>query len=907
MWPKSNSAVDFKGVCRVDSLFCKPCDILIEALQLTGGGFSVPGPKKLKAVLYLYFNQGIYMRLSRTLSRLSASASMIAIAASLPAISPAMAQQTAQAQGLALEEIVVTARKVEENLMTVPIAITAFGEKDIEAIGIKQLGDVMVMTPSFHFVNQQGGSGRNDRSSNALVFRGLFLANNVGLNSGGQLFVDGAPVIGAQPPSIIDVERIEVLKGPQSAYFGRSTFVGAINFVTRDPSDSFKGRVNAEASSFGSHDTSVSFEGPLVEDKVSARIAGRDFVRGGQFENAGNTNERLGRQTTRSVSGSAVFKPSDGFKAKTYINYFQDNDGAPAQGALKQGEFTGRANADGSCTPFTTLAPGVASGTVTANSRASLGYYCGTLPKVEGNLLSLISGDYDLTNATTRNNLFNPNPNWIIFPTTFNRHGGIKRRAFQADLRMDYDTTEGYSLSSLTAYHKERTMTLIDLNYRDGHDRVNPLFSAATSATRVPWMQFLLVSQNKSRDWSQELRVTSPQDQPFRVTAGGNYLRAHSPGGTVYGQTTSGPLFTAAITQQDVKTPAVFGAAYYDVMEQLTVSAEARYQWDKIITTPKVGITGNPVTGAAANPLQNTFKSFSPRVSVDYKYADNSTVYALFSRGYRPGGFNAGLVTANQATLDALRAVVPSAGVSFEQEKLDNWEVGIKSSFMDGRGRATLTLYSDKWANGQVANSVPVTIPGPTPGTTVANLIGLTINNGIARLKGIEFEGQFQATEELKLSATAGLNDSKVKSYGIGTGNCSDCNFVYGSFAGAIGRTLPTAPKYTWTGSAEYTDNLTGEFDWFGRVDYQHQGSNFTDLSNVAKVGSSDNINLRLGMRNKAMSIEAFVTNATQNRVMKSALLGIDVFTFLVPPNKNEIRFSPADPRAFGIRGSYNF
>ena len=120
------------------------------------------------------------MRLSQIFSRLSLSVSVIAISASLPAITPAQAQQTAQAQGLALEEIIVTARKVEENLMTVPIAITAFSEKDIQSIGIKQLNDVMLMTPSFNFVNQQGGSGRNDRSSNALVVGGLFLSHNVG-------------------------------------------------------------------------------------------------------------------------------------------------------------------------------------------------------------------------------------------------------------------------------------------------------------------------------------------------------------------------------------------------------------------------------------------------------------------------------------------------------------------------------------------------------------------------------------------------------------------------------------------------------------------------------------------------------------------------------------------------------
>jgi iron complex outermembrane receptor protein len=812
----------------------------------------------------------------------------------------AYAQQQAQAQGLALEEITVTARKVEENLMTVPVAVTAFSEKDIESINIKQLTDVMLMTPSFNFVNQVGGSGRNDRGTNSLVFRGLFLANNSGLNGGGQMFIDGAPVIGAHAPAIADVARIEVLKGPQSAYFGRSTFVGAINYITRDPSmDEFKGRFSAEASSWNSHDLTASFEGPLVEDKVAARVTGRNYRRGGQYTNYANPGaEKLGRQTTGSVSGSLLFTPSDAFKAKTYVNWFEDNDGPPAQGAFKSDTFS-RVNADGSCTPFSAASPaGSAYGTAAANSRASFGYLCGTVPKMSDSVKKLLSGDYDLSNSVTRNAIFNPNPNFIIFDPQFKTDGGIKRHAFQADLRMDYETSGGYTISSLTAHHHDRAMTIIDLNYRDGHDRVNP-FYAASPTTRVPWMQFIQVSQNKTRDYSQELRVTSPQDQSFRWTFGGNYLDAHTPGGPVYGISQTGANFSSSITAGDVSTPAVFGAAYFDFTDALTLSAEARYQWDKIKSTPKVSIAGVPVTNPTI--LEDTFKSFSPRVSLDYEYAEGSTAYALFSRGYRPGGFNAALVTASPAVLAALQAVVPNAGVSYEQEKLDNYEIGLKSTWLDGRARTVLTAFYDEWIGGQVANSIPVTAGG------ITNLIGLTVNNGKAALKGLEFEGQFQATEELKLSGTFGLNDTEIKTYGLGVGNCSDCNNIYGSFGGAIGNRLPTTPKYTWTLSAEYTDELTANYDWYSRVDYMHQGSKYTDFSNVLKVGSSENVNARIGVRNDVFSIEAFVTNLTQNKVMNAALLGVDVFTFLVPPNKNEVRFSPPLPRSVGVRASYNF
>jgi iron complex outermembrane receptor protein len=826
----------------------------------------------------------------------------------------AYAQQQAQAQGLALEEITVTARRVEENLMTVPIAITAFSAKDIEAANIKKLDDVVLMTPSFNYTPQAGASGRNERGSSSLVFRGLFLTNQAtGLVGGGQLFIDGTPVVGAQPPSAADVERIEVLKGPQAVYFGRSTFLGAINYVTKDPSNEFKGRLTAEASSFSSHDASVSFEGPLVEDKLAGRITGRHMHKGGSFVNATNPGgQKFQEQNTGSVSGSLVFTPTDNLKVKTYANWFEDNDGPPAQGAFKQSEFTSRVNADGTCTPFSaTAVRGSAYGTAAAGSRASYGYMCGELPKIKGSTLNLISGDYDFSRQATKTALFNPNKNFLIFDPQFKTSGGLKRHSFQSNMRFDYETEAGYVFSGLTAYHRDKTMVVLDLNYRDSHEIANPLYNASLSATHVPWLQFMQVSQNLTKDWSQELRVTSPQDQDLRFTFGGNYFDGKTPGGTVYGNSAAGPNFSAAITAQEVKTPAVFGAVYYDFTPELTLTLEGRYQWDDLHLQPKIATTGLPVTGTAANPFDKTYKSFSPRVSLDYKFTDDSTIYALFSRGYRPGGFNTGLTTSPPEVITILQQ--SGAGISYLQEKLDNYEAGIKTTFLDGRGRTTLTVYKDTWLNGQVANSIPVSVVLST-GAIFNNLIGLTTNSGKVALKGIEWEGQFQVTKEFRISGNFGLNDSEIKTYGT----CSDCANVYGTptaatgaATGVIGRRLPITPKYTWSAVAEYEDELTDRFDWFARADYAYRGKRYTDFAEAAWIGGYSNVNARIGIRDENMSIEAFVTNLTKNSTIKATATaaGVDLFTFPtgLGPFKNEIRFSPADPRTVGVRASYNF
>src|SRR5262249_8889173 len=125
----------------------------------------------------------------------------------------------AYAQGL--EEIVVTARKKEESLMEVPLSITAVTAETLDSAGIKDVRDIAAFTPGLFISYSISGQS----ISRALTFRGLTVSN------GGQLFIDGAPYVGQANPDIGALERVEVLLGPQSAYFGRSTFTGAVNYI----------------------------------------------------------------------------------------------------------------------------------------------------------------------------------------------------------------------------------------------------------------------------------------------------------------------------------------------------------------------------------------------------------------------------------------------------------------------------------------------------------------------------------------------------------------------------------------------------------------------------------------------------------------------------------------------------
>ncbi len=136
---------------------------------------------------------------------------------------------------MGLEEIVVTARKREESLQEVPLSITAFSAEDIFEKDMLNLEDVGLQTPGFQFVNQ--GNQQPGRYNTQLQFRGLTTAQFSPSFATGALFIDGVYVLnGGTSLTLMDLERVEVIKGPQAAYFGRNTFGGAVNLITRDPS-----------------------------------------------------------------------------------------------------------------------------------------------------------------------------------------------------------------------------------------------------------------------------------------------------------------------------------------------------------------------------------------------------------------------------------------------------------------------------------------------------------------------------------------------------------------------------------------------------------------------------------------------------------------------------------------------
>jgi iron complex outermembrane receptor protein len=387
--------------------------------------------------------------------------------------------------------------------------------------------------------------------------------------------------------------------------------------------------------------------------------------------------------------------------------------------------------------------------------------------------------------------------------------------------------------------------------------------------------------------------VTTPQDWRFRATAGANYLSYVTPGNDNYGIQPSGPGVSGTLTTTTNSTPAVFGGVYYDIVPDLTIGAEARYQWDKITAKAKFPVPVNP---AQREKLSTTYTSFSPRVTLDYKYAPGSVVYALWSRGYRPGGFNTQVVGQPPSVLAGLGSL--NVGVSYAQEKLDNFEAGVKSTWLDNRIQTAIGGYYDLWRNGQVTNSISVQTP------TNIQMVQATQNVGAVDLYGIEFTGAAAVTKQFTVNANANYVHSKIKAYIffpngpriIGTSNVN-------------GRAFPNAPVgWTFTITPTYNDHLAGDWDWFARADWKHRARYYVDATNVAWIGARNTIDLHLGVKRDNLTLEAFALNVNKDYTFQSGEYGADALCCsLGAANVNEIRLLLPAKRQFGVKGTYTF
>jgi outer membrane receptor protein involved in Fe transport len=740
----------------------------------------------------------------------------IALAIGLGAPLPLAAQtqtaqgQTAQAQSGqrsagAIEEIVVTARKREESTFDVPVAVSAFSETKIDREGIKNLGDVAKLTPGLEF--NKGATPGDFRPS----LRGVALIEG---RSNVAILVDGVDITGISlddsfggagsqlVPGLLDLERVEVIRGPQSVYFGRSAFSGAIQFVTKEPGDTFEGKVNAGIGNRGYWEASAHLGGPVVADKLAVKLSATASNFDGYYRNPGN-NLKLGREQTRGLAAQAVFTPTEKIKIKGQLQYIEQDNGHPAGYVIQRGITTvtgvnrlGRSIFQESRIGISTVIP-----------------YKGAESTITRGVLNV---EWDVSDAFT-----------FSATTGLNQNDGVNE--FDFDLR------------------PQNTPQLVPAG--PGVFNCLPLVCVGIFDYDIWLNQF-----------SQEARVRYDNGGALRVMVGGYYFdEAYKQ--TEYNRFIGSRAFVGATREnivprpyrQDTTTESVFGSVEYDFTPQITGTAEVRYNHEKIIgqapTFVDLTQTGSPVITFRGT---SKFNSVNPRFALNYKPNDDISFYASAARGTKPGGLNLSLV------VDRLRA--------YDQESIWTYEAGSKGQLLDGRVQYSGAVYYSDWKNVQVINAcfgsaVPFG-PEPECPLSAASNLNYIINAKKAEAYGLELEAAANVTDWLSVNAAYSYTESKFKDFVARDVFPAPSTPANRQFAP---NKLPLVPKHTIVASVRVSQPLTDAIGGYVEFGGRYTSAKWARFDNRVLIKGKATFNVRVGFEGEMWDVTVFGDNIFNN------------------------------------------
>ncbi|HPF25775.1 MAG TPA: TonB-dependent receptor [Steroidobacteraceae bacterium] len=711
-----------------------------------------------------------------------------------------------------LQEVVVTARKREEPLQDVPLTITALTAETLAAAGVRDVKQLSNLTPGFHFENPGGRQNSQPR------IRGMDINTANPTRQNASFFVDGVYMPGStQTLDFSEFERIEVIKGPQSALFGRQTFGGAVNFVSKDPGEELGFDVVGTAGTAGLEEYSASLSGPIIADKLYGRVHLRSYEFDGRYRNSLN-NERLGAQQSRSGSAVLVWKPLDTLRFDLRYMRQSDDDGPAAILQLGASQLN--------CGPF----------------GGTFRFYCGKLPT---------SGTY------RANTVVGTNAAGI---DAF----GYERDSETLSLKGAW-SVGGHEIALIGSRFEENSLDVSDADLTG-----SPVFGTA--------------SYQDFSDRSFELRVSSAGDGPFRYVAGvfwyeGEFLsNAYFTGATL----TTVPAPAAQIRDiAEAKNRAAFASVGYDFSDRLRGSVELRYQQDEVVNVSGSGVNRRTLSGET--------KAWLPRVILDYKITDDVMLYGVVSEGNKPKQFNAN-IAARSATEQAYILQTYGVGVALDEETLRNYELGLKSTWLDRRALLNVAMFKMDWQDQVTRRQV---FPSPTSTTQ----IDAVANAGSTEIKGIELEGKFSVTRAFGLEATAGLIDAQYTSF-----NSVNVQQVFGN-PETKGREAPRFPKVQGSLSATYTLPVFGEWDATFRLDQLYKGKRWTDEVNLAYAGAYSRTNIRATLARGPFSATAYVENLTDDDGVESATRFRDI---TVPGNNFSFPYSLSEGMKVGVTLRYS-
>ncbi|MCB1596554.1 MAG: TonB-dependent receptor [Gammaproteobacteria bacterium] len=716
------------------------------------------------------------------------------------------------------EEIVVTARKYEESIQEIPIAVSAFTAQNIEQLNLKSIDDIAKFTPGFSFTSGFGRQPGSDRPS----LRGITtVVNGVANSSAVGYFVDGIYLSGSpQATELSNLERVEIIKGPQAAQFGRGTYAGAINYITRKPSlDGLEGGATITGAEHDTQEYSGWLSGPLIDNQLAYYLSAGYDTYGGEFTNQAY-GDKLGGTETKNITAKLLWTPLDGLEI-TLKGGMQRTDDDHFAIYLQPRTLN-------NCYPRTATTP------------RARGYYCGTAVLDENNInlaTGLLEGaDGGMSGAEIDRDL--------------------------ASLAIEYTGPSGYTFTSTTGYIADKVNTGFDNSYAN-YDPV-PFGASAGS--------FYQLDEDKSETFTQELRVTTPQDARVRGTFGFYFLDIKA--WEVYNRKVlssgvSALQTIANLTTQRVQNRAVFGGIDVDINDRLTVGLEGRYSSDDVEVSNVVNDgTGTIDPCAGSSSCQKTFTSFTPRLTARYRYSDDVNLYANIARGTKPGDFNATLPN------DPVSGLPDESFRAVDEETMWSYEIGAKTEWLDRRLIANFAVYFNDVEDQQLTTNIEG--PGGVPQSVLANV-------GKTEVWGAELETNFAITDNWTAGFIYAWTHSEIKEristdqadlVGNVTGFTTLSNY-YNEFGDVSGKQSPRVPENQFALFTRYDI----PFSWgsmFVGADYTFEESKYSQEHNLIETGDRNLLGARIGANWQNWQLTAWVKNLTDDDTPLDILRYID-------------------------------
>lgn len=771
------------------------------------------------------------------------------VAAAIVPLTPAAAQEGESVKNNALEEITVTARKVAERLLDVPVSINAFTAVEIERAGIRDLNDVAALTPGLTFSNVFG------EILPTPVIRGVAPTDINGENNAA-IFVDGVYISGREGLNFsqLDLERIEVVKGPQAALYGRNAFSGAINYVTKRPTDELEGKAEATLGSDDLRSASVALSGPLLEGTLKGRLAvlWDDFD--GTYDNRIDGGPDIGGHEYKTAQAALYFTPTETFDALLSVYVSDDHVDVPAHSSLSA-----------NCEDRRVTNPALSS---------RLLNFCGELPSIDKDSIAIVP-------AAT----------------------GEERKVQRASLNLNFEFDAG-AITALSGYSKVKQEFVQDGGRGDGENDLYIYQPTAPVLMTIPGLgpvtplrQFRSGSVQtfpgaETTELSQELRFTSPKDRAVRYSVGGYYydvkresgyqgleatqtlpadFRAFCPCAAVgpppsptmplgsgaslgFGTAALLPMFTgnapidSAVTVNETQSWATFGWLEVDLGSRVTARGEVRYTEDERSVDDIVATIRN---GLPPVHERKTWDYVTWRGSVDYKPTEDSTLYASIGHAEKSGGLE---VVPDVVLTPAPRTAIPAVAIgSFDPEKITTTELGYKASFLGGWLRTDAAVFYSDWSD--------IVIPQvheDLDGVPVSQPYALGANAGDATVLGFELGVDFRLSDRITGSVRGSIQDAEFDNAKIGTFE------LFPSFApdgDVSGNTVLRQSREQGAVSLTYTQPFGGESSGYVRTDVSYQGKQYADSTNQVTVPERTLVNLRLGFERNAYEIELWARN----------------------------------------------